>query len=132
MNAHALSLQLDCTVARGGFDLHAALDFQPGTVTAILGPNGAGKSTLLWTVAGLLPPTSGTVLARSAGAADSDQPHTWDDPDAAIHLNARERGVGLVLADPLLFQHLSLLDNVAFGPRSRGVSKGQARETARL
>ncbi|MGB3684889.1 MAG: ATP-binding cassette domain-containing protein [Ornithinimicrobium sp.] len=125
-----VSLHVRCAVARTDFDLQADLDFEPGSVTAVLGPNGAGKSTLLWTLAGLLPPTSGTI--RAGDAAYPDQFHIWDDPARGLHLEARERGVGLVLADPLLFGHLSLLDNVAFGPRSRGVPRQRARNRARL
>ena len=45
-----------------------SLTFPAGTVTAVIGPNGCGKSTLLKTIAGLLPPTSGEVLAEEPRA----------------------------------------------------------------
>lgn len=45
-----------------------SITFPAGTVTAVVGPNGCGKSTLLKTIAGLLPPTSGEVLAEEPRA----------------------------------------------------------------
>ncbi|CAN5410392.1 ABC transporter ATP-binding protein [soil metagenome] len=139
--ANNTALHLDCAVTRTDFELRVDLDFPPGSVTAVLGPNGSGKSTLLWTLAGLLPPSSGTVVATSGTVASAstvvkgdpagpDQSQLWDDATTGVHREARDRGVGLVLADPLLFGHLSLLDNVAFGPRSRGASRQQARDRA--
>ncbi|MGC1207791.1 MAG: ABC transporter ATP-binding protein [Ornithinimicrobium sp.] len=113
-------LRVDVGIQRGDFELTAAFDLTPGTVTAVLGPNGSGKSTLLLALAGLIPLTSGTIQGT----------RPWSDPARGIHLVAQDRLVGLVLADPLLFPHLSLLDNVAFGPRSRGVSKSAARTRA--
>ncbi len=88
-------------------------------VTAVLGPNGSGKTTVLKAVAGLHALAGGHV--RVAG-------RTW--ADARTHLPPEQRSVGLVLADPLLFPHLSLLDNVAFGPRSRGMPRAASRARA--
>lgn len=115
------SLRVDLGVQRGDFDLRAALELAPGTVTAVLGPNGSGKSTLLLALAGLIPLSSGTIQGA----------RPWSDPARGIHRATQDRQVGLVLADPLLFPHLSLLDNVAFGPRSRGASAAVARDRAR-
>ncbi len=98
----------------------AALEVGPGTVTAVLGPNGSGKSTLLLALAGLIPVTQGSITGE----------RPWNDAATATFLAPQDRQVGMVLADPLLFPHLSLLDNVAFGPRSRGVPKKTARERA--
>ncbi len=111
---------MDIGLQRGDFDLRAAFELAPGTVTAVLGPNGSGKSTLLLALAGLIRLTSGTI--------QSVRP--WSDPVRGIHLATQDRQVGLVLADPLLFPHLSLLDNVAYGPRSRGASAAVARDRA--
>jgi thiamine transport system ATP-binding protein len=67
---------------------------------AVLGPSGSGKSTLLAALAGLLTPDSGAV--RFDGVDLSDVP---------VH----RRGFGLVFQDPLLFPHLDVGANVAFG-----------------
>jgi molybdate transport system ATP-binding protein len=88
---------------------------EPGQVVAVIGPNGAGKTTLLRAVAGLVD-HEGTVVV-------DDRP--W------AGLSVRERPVGMAFQDRLLFPHLSALDNVAFGPRSRGLPREEARRTAR-
>lgn len=116
----AVPLTVDVGIQRGDFDLRAAVELAPGTVTAVLGPNGSGKSTLLLALAGLIPLTSGTIAGE----------HRWSEPARGFHVAAQDRRVGLVLADPLLFPHLSLLDNVAFGPRSRGATVSVARRRA--
>ena len=78
----------------------------------MIGPNGAGKSTLLRALAGLVPLTEGHV-----GAATARPGRAWRRP-----LRPRTARVGLVFQDHLLFPHLTALDNVAFGPRSRGTA----------
>ncbi|MEZ0491736.1 sulfate/molybdate ABC transporter ATP-binding protein [Kineococcus sp. TBRC 1896] len=113
-----MSLHLD--VRFGPRDLDVALDVAAGQVVAVLGPNGAGKSTLLALLAGLLRPTAGrivldgTVLAEGGGA--FVPPH--------------RRGVGLLAQEALLFPHLDVAANVAFGPRSTGASRSRARARA--
>jgi molybdate transport system ATP-binding protein len=102
-------------VDRGAFRLDVALTAAPGDVVALLGPNGAGKTTALRALAGLIPLTGGHL--RLDGAALDRMP-----PEA--------RPVGVVFQDYLLFPHLSALDNVAFGPRCRGVGKAAARAQA--
>lgn len=109
----------------GTFHLDLELVCAPG-VTALLGPNGSGKTTTLHTLAGLHRPGAGHV--RVTGAPEPD----WVDVDRGVHLPAERRSVGLVLAEPLLFPHLDLVENVAFGPRSRGMQRGPARDRARL
>jgi molybdate transport system ATP-binding protein len=87
---------------------------EPGQVVGVIGPNGAGKSTLLRAVAGL-------VSARGEiRVAD----RSWSG------LPVRGRAVGMAFQDQLLFPHLSALDNVAFGPRTAGASRREARHKA--
>jgi len=107
-------------VERAAFRLDIELSVAPGEVVALLGPNGAGKTTALRALAGLTPLTAGRI--ELAGACLDD--------GAGIFLPPERRGVGVVFQDYLLFPHLSALENVAFGPRCRGVPRQQARETA--
>ncbi|WP_207147489.1 ABC transporter ATP-binding protein [Blastococcus sp. TML/M2B] len=103
--------------------LHVELDVavDDGEVLAVLGPNGAGKSTLLRVLAGLLPPDGGRTAVDGA---------IWDDVAAGTHLPPHRRRLGMVFQDHLLFPHLTVADNVAFGLRTRGVTRSEARRTA--
>lgn len=87
-----------------------ALDFEiaaPGIV-AVTGPNGAGKSTLLRAVAGLLAPSAGVLDVTRAGV-------PW--PAAR-----RRLGCGFASADVVLYDELSVAENLAFAARARGVA----------
>jgi len=117
-----MTFTLDAAVASRSLDV--SLRLGEGETVAVLGPNGAGKSTLLSVVAGLLRPDSGRAeldgrvlfeLGSGRGA--------WTAP--------HRRGTALLAQEPLLFPHLSALENVAFGPRSAGAARAAARETAR-
>ncbi|MBH0110092.1 ABC transporter ATP-binding protein [Salinibacterium sp. NG22] len=92
------------------------LDILPGTSTAIVGPSGSGKSTILRIIAGLEDANGGRV--RLSGR----------DVTALL---PEQRGISMVFQRPLLFPHLTVLDNVAFADRAAGVSRAQAREQAR-
>ncbi|WP_213814209.1 sulfate/molybdate ABC transporter ATP-binding protein [Glaciihabitans sp. dw_435] len=129
-------LTFDARVDARGFDL--ALDVAEGETVAILGPNGAGKSTLLSLISGLLRADEGsaalgsTVLFDQPGASRAgSRAESRGRPGTAAWLAPHLRGVALLSQEALLFPHLSVLDNVAFGPRSAGVSTTAARATAR-
>jgi molybdate transport system ATP-binding protein len=119
--AAAAGLAGRVVVARDGFTLDVALDVGPGEVVAVLGPNGAGKSTLLRAVCGLTPLTAGEL--RLGGV-------SVDDPGADVLVPASRRRVGVVFQEYRLFPHLSVLDNVAFAPRSAGRSAAGSRADA--
>ncbi|MFD4458380.1 sulfate/molybdate ABC transporter ATP-binding protein [Nocardia sp. NPDC058480] len=102
-------------------DLDMRIDVAPGEVLAVLGPNGAGKSSLLQVIAGLVVPDEGHVRLGD---------RTLTDTARGIALPPHRRGVSLLAQDPLLFPHLSVRDNVAFGPRSRGANNRTARKAA--
>jgi molybdate transport system ATP-binding protein len=113
-------LEARVVVRRPTFTLDARIDVAPGEVVAVLGPNGAGKSTLLRVVCGLEPLSDGHI--RLAGRMVDDAAQTFVAPS--------KRRVGIVFQDYRLFPHLSVLDNVAFGPRSTGASTRASREAA--
>ena len=114
-------LAADLTVRRDAFTLQLALTAGPGEVVVLLGPNGAGKSTALRALAGLLSLDAGRIEVDGAVLAD---------PAAGAHVPPHERPVGVVFQDYLLFPHLTVLDNVAFGPQARGVRRPDARRQA--
>lgn len=101
-------LQLRAVVAERGLDMEFSVS--AGEVLAVLGPNGAGKSTALHVIAGLVRPDEGVVRLGS---------RVLTDTKAGVNVATHDRRVGLLLQDPLLFPHLSVAANVAFGPHSR-------------
>ncbi|MEO3759417.1 ATP-binding cassette domain-containing protein [Mycobacterium sp. B14F4] len=100
-------LAVRAAVRKRGVDV----DFEvaAGDVLAVLGPNGAGKSTALHVIAGLIRPDDGVVRIGQ---------RVLTDTAAGVHVATHDRRVALLLQDPLLFPHLSVLGNVAFPPRS--------------
>ena len=119
MTAEGLEARVDLQV--GDLHVDVALSIAPGETVAVVGPNGAGKTTLLRALSGLLPIDAGTVALGD---------DVLDDPDAGVFVPVEERPIGVVFQDYLLFPHLSALDNVAFGIRSRGVAARAANERA--
>ena len=108
-------------LSRGVIEVDVPLNAAPGQIIGVLGPNGGGKTTTVLALAGVLPLAEGHV--RVGG-------DVWD--DGRRRLAPEQRRVGLMLADSLLFPHLRAVDNVAFGPRSRGVDRHRSRERACL
>ncbi len=116
-----MTLLAHLAVVRGSLDLRVELDARRGETIAILGPNGAGKSTLLRCLAGLERIDSGRLELDGT---------VLDDPAARIFIEPRHRHIGVVFQDDLLFPTLTVLENVAFGLRSRGATKSDARTRA--
>ena len=114
-------LHAEVVVRRGEFTLDVAVQVAPGEVVAILGRNGSGKSTLLSAVAGLLRPDRGRVVLGG---------RVLTDTSAGVVLPPYQRRIGLLAQEPLLFPHLSVLDNVAFGPLATGAARRDARQAA--
>ncbi|MCM6776994.1 ATP-binding cassette domain-containing protein [Nocardia sp. CDC159] len=126
MGRYAVALNvpggLEVSMRLAARDVTVELTVAPGEVLAVLGPNGAGKSTLLEVVAGLLRPDTGRIELGG---------RTLTDVSGATLVPPHRRGISMLAQDPLLFPHLSVAANVAFGPRSRGLRPRAARAVAR-
>ena len=121
LDAHLVAhLDAHLVAARGPFTLEVALRAKRGQVLALLGPNGSGKTTALHALAGLIPLQDGWIRVDG-------QP--W--AQGRRQRDASTRHTGLVVADHLLFPHLTALANVAFGPRARGRPRAVATPRAR-
>lgn len=93
-----------------------SLSIADGAAHALLGGSGTGKTTLLNLFSGLLTPTSGAVL--------------FDGVDVS-RVRGRERQVAQVFQFPVLYEGLSVLENLAFPLRTRGWKPDAARQRAR-
>src|SRR3712207_1616347 len=90
-----------------------SLKVPDGSLTALLGPSGSGKSTLLRVIAGLEVPDSGDVVVGGL---------------LATHVPPQRRGIGFVFQHYAAFKHLTVSENVAFGPRVRRRPRAEIRE----
>ncbi|MXY76999.1 MAG: ATP-binding cassette domain-containing protein [Acidimicrobiia bacterium] len=108
-------------IRREGFHLDVALSIDPGQTVALLGPNGAGKTTVVGALAGLLPLDGGYVRLGD---------RVLEDAATGTLVGPAERRIGVMFQDGVLFPHLSALENVAFGLRSRRVPRHEARRRA--
>jgi|SRR5918996_879164 ABC-type nitrate/sulfonate/bicarbonate transport system ATPase subunit len=89
-----------------------SLTVDEGEFVCLLGPSGCGKSTLLKIVAGLIPPTGGTIRING-------RPVTGPGPDRAV-----------VFQDYALFPWMTVADNVEFGLAARGVDPTRRRQVS--
>ncbi|TQK20346.1 molybdate transport system ATP-binding protein [Microbacterium sp. SLBN-154] len=118
MTAGRLEVEVD-DQQRGDIRLSVSFVAEPGEVVGIMGPSGAGKSTLLGLIAGTVRLDSGRVVRDG---------RVLSAPGRLVPAAARE--VVLLGQDARLFPHLSAAENIAFGPRARGVSRSTARSDA--
>ncbi|MGH3506823.1 MAG: ABC transporter ATP-binding protein [Nocardioidaceae bacterium] len=114
-----MTLGAHFAVRRSAHNTRIDLDIEAGEVVALVGPNGAGKTTTLRALAGLLPVDDGTISLNGRRLAGG-----------GVHVPAHQRDVGVVFQDHLLFPHLTVLDNVAFGLQARGARRGDAHKRA--
>ncbi len=116
-------LRFEAELASRNFQV--AFDAQENQVTAVLGHNGSGKSTLLEILAGIIRPDSGYAKLGRHVLFDlpaGNRPGIWTPP--------YKRNSALLSQDPLLFPHMTVLDNVAYGLRIRGARRTEARREA--
>ena len=90
-----------------------SLEVQQGEFVSIVGPSGCGKTTILNMIAGFIPPSSGQILLDGR----------------AVSGPGPDRGV--VFQSFALFPWKTVLENVAFGPRMRGLPRAECEKTAR-
>ncbi len=120
--SHSTGLDAHLVVSRGEeFTLDVSLSIPAGHTVALLGPNGAGKSTVVATIAGLLPLDEGHITLDG---------RTLDDPADDVLIPAEDRSIGVVFQDYVLFPHMTVVENVEFGLRSRKVPRRSAHEQA--
>ncbi|MCP4565380.1 MAG: ABC transporter ATP-binding protein [Bosea sp.] len=91
------------------------LAVEQGEFIALLGPSGCGKTTLLRCIAGFLTPEAGTI--RLAG-------------EDVTRLPPYRRPLNTVFQNYALFPHMSVAENVAYGPRRQGVARDEAGKRA--
>lgn len=96
----------------GGFyALHdVSLSVSSGKFITLLGPSGCGKTTLLNIIAGFLQPTRGSVMI---------------DGGEVTALRPEDRDTAMCFQSYALFPHLSVHDNIAFGPRQKRVARAE-------
>jgi ABC-type Fe3+/spermidine/putrescine transport system ATPase subunit len=118
-SARATLLRLDgLAKAFGGqVAVHpVSLDIAEGEFVTLLGPSGCGKTTLLRMIAGLESPTAGRIHAAGRDV---------------TRLPPERRPFNMVFQNYALFPHLSVFDNVAYGPRCAGLSEAVVAERVR-
>lgn len=97
-------------------DFHALTDVNlsvpDGSMTALLGPSGSGKSTLLRAIAGLEVPSAGKIYI--SGEDQTGKP-------------VRNRNVGFVFQHYAAFKHMTVFENIAFGPKVRKWPKAKVK-----
>jgi len=92
------------------------LDVAPGEFLAIVGPSGSGKTTTMRLIGGFEAPDSGRIAIAG---------------EDVTNVPAEKRSVNTVFQSYALFPHLNVIDNVAFGPRMRGVPRDARLKKAR-
>jgi iron(III) transport system ATP-binding protein len=92
-----------------------SFDIRPAELVTLLGPSGCGKTTTLRLIAGLEIASEGRILIGNADV---------------TNLSAADRDVSMVFQSYALFPHMSVIDNVAYGPSVQGAGKARARAMA--
>ena len=95
---------------------HVSLEVGAGEFLALLGPSGSGKTTILMSIAGFEYPDEGRILIGGGEV-------TWAPPN--------KRNLGMVFQRYTLFPHMSVLENIAFPLKMRGIGRAERERRAR-
>ena len=98
--------------------VEVSLKAEPRSTFVLVGESGAGKTSILNVLAGLLQPDRGRIKLEDLDLFDSER---------GIAMPANERPIGYVFQDYVLFPHLTVFENVAFGLRAQGRGETQVR-----
>jgi ABC-type Fe3+/spermidine/putrescine transport system ATPase subunit len=109
LNIHALTVGYGSTSVLQQVNLGLA----SGEYACLLGRSGSGKSTLLGTIAGFVEPTQGLIKIGDSVVFDRNE---------NVYTQPQHRGLGMVFQEPTLWPHLSVIDNILFPLRSRGMA----------
>jgi len=93
-----------------------SLSVNEGEMIALVGPSGSGKTTALKLIAGLMDPTKGDIFINE---------------ESVTKVPAENRGAVIVFQDYLLFPHMTVLENIAFGLKVRSVKQKVREKEAR-
>ena len=86
------------------------LTIEDGEFISILGPSGCGKTTILRIIAGIIRPDRGSIFVEKIDITE---------------MPIEKRNFALVAQQPLLFPNMNVIENVAFGLKMKGISKGE-------
>ncbi|MFB6090408.1 MAG: ABC transporter ATP-binding protein [Halobellus sp.] len=111
ISLHNVTKQFDTTTAVDD----VSLTIDDGEIMGIVGPSGCGKTTTLRLVAGFETATEGRI--------------EYDDEDVT-HVPPENRNVGLVFQSYALFNNMTVMDNITFGPRMHGVGEEERKRRA--
>jgi ABC-type Fe3+/spermidine/putrescine transport system ATPase subunit len=98
------------------FTLDISLEIKQGELVSLLGPSGCGKSTTLRIIAGFEENDKGSVFINGKDIG---------------HLPPEKRNVGMVFQDYALFPHMSVYENIAYGPKLRKWDKNRIDESVK-
>ena len=107
-------LEIEAQKQLRDFDLDVKFRVRNGEILMLVGENGCGKTTVLNLIAGLIPPDSGKI---SLGG------ETLFSSNFEVNLSPESRNIGYVFQSYALFPHMTVYENVAFGLKTRKLSK---------
>lgn len=105
----------------GGLKVHFSCQIEKGEMLGIVGQSGCGKSTVLRLITGLLSQTT------QKGSHDTPTPYLELNGTNISTMAPGKRNIGMVFQNAALFAHMRVDDNVAYGLRSAGMGKKEAR-----